>query len=1515
MSNSFIGKKDFFSGSFVGQDDSYHHITTDNPRLIELGLDAFTTGSLYDWLHLKDNGSIVRKDYEAIDRIGADTGFLKEYPNQRFWVHKYSEVGFNGDWPHEVLFTNETVTRDEKCSDSIYGHTLDLTKQFFYHGWRTKGRSGEYVTYATDRVNFHDWTYENQTGGLYAADTATNTFRWADLDAEWFDTRRITGWNTQANTVNVSAPLTPLTSNNSLVHRIIEMNNYARLIKQNKESSTWTKSDLAIVLFINDIKTSKEGCVQWHALPEFLLDIPSNIVSTDQEIDGCEGCSKYEDVYFKLYLFDRLLPKQTKRKIVNERIVVARPPSTAYGWSYKDKDEKGRTPIGINPEPANAVAGEVDLHYNETTGKWEGGTTQVFAIMTEDMAAANQPDLDSFLNDDELTLLSADSGMEVGKGKAMILAMQNGNPAQWMPDFHYTRNCREKDDINKNKKVIVNVVNPTGRSFTRGENVILQKIHGVWIAQFIGESSNNITPADPKWDFTYLMTNSMFFFRNHDWWMNLSTFDELNEPSSSTTKTTPTNYEQSFYWWYYRNKEKGLKGGVQPVAIEDNYARYPDTVKKYARVLNGYMQTTSWDFMGIGIGGTRRAGHNTNTSVADTILTEYDALNENYQQSPLSATYPSSGDGNNGNALSATQFSFNQKNEPFVGAGVGGKANTYPFFGCIFPDGYDGSIKYAELMNEEKDFFIAPKNYDTFGNYEAKTPFFYAAKSPFENLNNVRDADIGTEDAEHQEFGMFPVGEAGSLKHLPADIGTNASPSGVYGQPISNIGIIGELNNYVGQPYFRDMVATYFEKNEAGPRGKSWMHKKHNDDTDSELQQDASYSYNQSAFDIKPVNPLKIEFRPLIQEVYSTFEGVRVDNDGANYTIQWNDSKAYGGERGEFAREGYQFNQAYSVADNKGFTPSLSSYSLLRNPQVFKIPPILDKTNLKEEEKFTLYQAGTNTDFLDVDDDNEYGLRYNKELSQFGWGYLSRSDISHAPAKWFQEPWMEPATGIPAGGVGVIGAIVTIATRDQVQFRTENVLGLDDYVEIGNTWPPSFRGGDYSTMNATQLYARVYQQWPRDQMIYDPRFFVVHHFNPDGDKQKELPPTEENNDANRLYGNATTDLKTSEVDLVVPTYWDNTEIEGDGSAKVYADSTNEELDNTNVNGLTKLRNKAHWRISTQRRGKLLPYSFKVPTIGMQGTYITDVSEDFGFLNGDYVGVLSDRNVDVSQDILIVNRGEGYTENSKFVTEGGSGGGVVLKAIVNSSGGVTGFITESTGLDFSPDDFPRSINGVSYSRAANGFGTPFPDFSIFKVKLVAHVNSKNGSGFVGYMCRGTMVQSPTITDAKPMEALSATGPIKLTPDPPLQREGNTTQSLQLTEGKDTLLKVNPIASTSPLNSNSSKTILRQKYKPNEYDVFLHFHNDISHTRMNNYNQVPDSLEQMCRLEIQTNGSDGGSLQENAQGENLNDSSEMEFGAGNGFANGQGSARGGIGGGGLFDGNGGFFMGGNGNFASR
>ena len=181
--------------------------------------------------------------------------------------------------------------------------------------------------------------------------------------------------------------------------------------------------------------------------------------------------------------------------------------------------------------------------------------------------------------------------------------------------------------------------------------------------------------------------------------------------------------------------------------------------------------------------------------------------------------------------------------------------------------------------------------------------------------------------------------------------------------------------------------------------------------------------------------------------------------------------------------------------------------------------------------------------------------------------------------------------------------------------------------------------------------------------------------------------------------------------------------------------------------------------------------------------------------------------------------------------------------------------------------------------------------MFKIKIVAHPDSESGEGFVGYMCRGSMVTT-VLEDAKPMEALNTTGPIKLTPDPPLQREGDTTQHLQETDAVNKSLSINPTASTSTLSEGMQS-------KRNHYDVFLHFHNDISHTRMHS-NFRPAELEQMVRLEILTNGSDGGSLASNAQGQNQNSSSSNGNNAANGFAAGGGFGNFNFNGGGFFGG---------------
>lgn len=1449
MNNAYETKKDFFSGSFVGQDESYHHITTDSSRLIDLGLQSFTTGSLYDWLHLKDNGSIVRKNYEGIDSIdGLDTGFLKEYPNQRFWRNKYQETG-GIRWPHESIYTHSNSTVKEFCSQK--SPTPSQEPLVYFEAWRSDGRNGNYV-----KVKIVG-NYEDQD--LDWSFSKNNVeYSWSDIDPEWYDYVNITGWSSATSEVTTKPLLTPfLQTGKSIVHRIIEINNYARIIKQHKAPDTWSKSDLAAFYFTNDIKASKDGCFHWHSNIEFLLDIPSNILKNDGVINGCDGCSKLDDAYFKLYLFDKEMPKQTKRKIVNESITIARTPTTAYGFPYKTKDEKGRTLPSVNSTPLNLTAADLDFHYNDTTGKWEGGTTQVFAIMTENLEAAKQPKLEELLSEDDVFLLGTQTGMGVSIGKAVVLSMQNGNPLQWMPDFKSPKDCNRD-----NEKVILDVYNITNRSFAKGENVILQNIHGVWVPQSVGEAENYVTPADPKWDFTYLMTNSMFFFRNHDWYANLSSADAFIASPSSTTKTTPSDYEKSFYWWYYQDAEnKTVDGSVEPLPINDNLKRYSDSVKRHARVLNGYMQVTSWDFMGIGIGGTRRKGNNGSFSKENTYITENGALTELYEGE----------NGVNGNALSATQFDQDQTSQPYLGDG---EKLTYPFFGCVFPEGYDASEKYAQLMaGPSKGFYLAPKNYEEFLEYKTKTPFFYAAQSPFENLNNVRN--IVPFSHIHQELGMFPEGEAGSLKHLPSDIGTNASPSGVYGRPISNIGIIGEINKQIGVTTgadFREIVASYFDKDDLGlPKHLSWMHMKEDSDgaRDNPIQQGAQYGYQDSAFDLKPISPLKIEFRPLSQEVYSSFEGTGWN--GENVEPKYDDTLAASANvRGNFAREGYQFNKAYGKSQPKdGYTPSLSPSTLFRNPQILSIG-----TDDISDPRVSLFSQGS---------ENYNGLHYNYGLSNKEASNLSPDDMNYASKYWFEEAWMD--TTVPAGGIGVIGAVVTIATSTEIQFQVDSVVGLDDYVEIGGAYPPSWRGGDYSTLNTTQLYARVYQQWPREQTIYDPRFFVVHHFNAGNEIRNNAVKSEANDEANRNYGtnapNNLVDVLESDVDFVVPTFWDNAQVPV--NLAVYYDSTSASLSD-GVVGVSQLRKKAHWRVSTQRRGKLLPYSYKFATIGLNSDpVIRDVSANFGYINGTYVGVTETFTVNSEQDILIVNKGEGYTKNSKFVTEGGDGGGVLLKAKVDEQGRVTGFDVESNGYDFSANNFVSSSYDVEYARESS---TTFPSFD-FKVKIVAQSNSESGTGFVGYMCRGRTTESPTITDAKPMEALTSTGPIKLTPNPPIQREGNEVQTLQTSEQENIPLKIRPIAST----------------PNNQYDVFFHFHNDISHTRVHS-NYRPQELEQRVKIEILTDGSAGSSLVDNAQGENQNNSSAQSDTTGNSFASSFGSARNPGGGGGLLGSNGWF-----------
>ena len=1574
MTKLYNNDKPFFVGPDIERStEEAHLITCDHPKMKELGLFAFTTGTLYDWLHTKKEG-VENIDYDVLEQANIDIqanggsegdrrlfneSQLQNYNNLKLFIHGYSSMEGVEDYPKappQLFFSLQNyvgfVREDEKPEDPNFTDNRENAENYngSFKAWRNEGRNGKYYEYkiidqsqapltwefreGDESYDFDDLKIDElqsitqlrnseiykptlvggkngikyNRGGLFKNSTTVTqlkpkkrlTMNGKEVVDEYLleisDDPNVSEMD-YALEPNINAFADTLDPSYRFIQCLIELNNYVNLLledkaKLNQDYNLWSVTDRARYRFINDIKSSngsggRRGYFEWKSNIGFIIDVIPEVLTP---------CVKFETVTFKLHLYDKHRKKDSSRKIAQTDTVLVAPKRTAFGLEYKEKEDAGFTPISSNADPNNQTAAELQTNYVPLEGKFESGTSQVFAVILADLPAAQQPSVDELLRQDEEFLLSPNTGLGPSIGSGLVVSMQNANPMQWMPDFEKPKNCRTEDDDDRNEKIILTIHNVTSSSFKKGDNVILQKLDGVWVPLLTSTDQREtlLAPADPKWDFMYLMTDSTYYFRNHHWIYKGDVAPDTRDTNwESFTKSSPDNYEKSFYYWYYQAPElEGIFNNTthpRIINIDDNKNRFSD-VEIYAQVVNGYLQVTSWDFMGINIGGTRRnsLGLINITEEDDYIINESDASQELYLE------------GVNGNHLSCTQFSFNQKGEPFENDGIGGTTNSYPFFGCVFPDGYLGGSEYALLMQDagDKDFFLAPKNYKSTSsvNHQAKAPFFYATSGkPFENLVDLRNEGLYPDSTPvtHQELGMFAEGEGGTLKHLPADIGTNAAPSGgKNGTPISNIAAIAALN-YELDVDLKGAIGRYFSNDveTEQPNRYSWMHKKDKlvgDKSGFDLEitsgnkSDFDFGYQDSAFDIEPANPLRIEFRPLNTEVYSTFEAFNfTTNQGTSFIANKTDNylALLRGQRagvdlrfvrGEFSLGGYSFSRNYFT---DRLEPLFSPAALFRADDALRVNPNINNSQIVGDNTLqSLFRSGSSSI------NNDRGLRYNKDLVDFEWNFLP-DDITHAPQSYWDETWMQEGILRPAGAVGVIGAVATVATRDTLQFATENALGLDNYLEAGGlledrTFGRSFRDGDFSTLNSINLFAKVYQQWPREQTIYDPRFFAVHHFNagveksyaPDHNIKQEWylngVEVDENSEAFEnaqvAYpsGKFQVDISETPVDFRIITTHANDAIQDAGDTDVgsfvYSDSRQTVINNSSAEKpITSLRdNKEHWRVNPQRRGKLLPYSYQFLTIGVNDTaeIKTKIVDHDLMVEGDDPKII---NV-ADTDILIVNRGSGYSKKDSFEVSGGEGGGVVLSAIFDGDN-ISGFKVEEGGLGFGLDDFGLSDQSLRFE-----FGkTP----SSATLSIVHRNVESGGEGLIAHVLRGTIIKSPVLTDEKPAQPLSATGPIKLTPPPPLFNR--RVLQTQLTDPKNQSFTVNP-----DLKSSND-----------QYDIFFHFHNDISHTRFKDYGHStgPQQVEQMVRLNILTNG---------ASNTLTSNSSEGNQGAG-GFRPGEGA----------------------------
>lgn len=1292
--------------------NDYHIITTKHPYMADIGMSVFTTGTLHRWWYKTEAGN------------------TQNYVNQ-----KYFKDGYSG--PQGIVE-----------GAGVSGH--------FFTGWDQNLKRWESHKEVGD--NGGDWKWSNHDGTVNY--TASQLSQWLTPGGHF---QYPPGFTVQQNWPNNPDPVTQTNLAN-----IIEMNNWYinqfAIQPDERINNNWNDDKRAASQFIRGIKTSlnSQG-VMWSGLIPFRLG--EGILT-----GGATGpCIKEEWVTFQLQLFDSKNPKKRSRKAALDlsELNLVGTPIDSLGIEYRTgtrRDGEHDSPA-TNGDPSSQVAAPLDLTYNEFTGKLESGTPQIMGILETDVPAAvndngvypSVTDLQSLENTEILTTTS-NAYFNPGTGLAMPIMMQNGNPLQWSPQYKEARGCRKTT-----KKRSVPVVNISSRSYPSGTTVILSKINGAWVPIDFGEGPGEAAVSatfEGKWQFTYLMTNHEYFFQD-------MTLDSNGDPQDQKI-INGTEYEDAFWHEYYNESSVGGEDDTSFVINNDRRLEFG------IGSLEGFSQTTSWDFMGTGIGGVR-------------------SDRTNYIE---------------GHSIAGTQGELNTQNEPLTRGDTRGTHNA-PFWGCVFPGGSVGGYDAASKFNPYKD---AANGFQAIGieqinNHADPGASFFsnAAAIPttaFFDPNNDENLGDGSNGG-----GMFSKGSS-ALTHLPADIGTNASPSGENGMPIVDQNRINHYMTLGGAYHGTSTNNTSLPARPApcGHKNSEAYFKDYDRYAWMNLSADAggtALDKFSSAFDLAPTDPTMVQFRPLRAETYANF-----DVNSIAVANSTND------RRGEIGARNWKFvNDGESPVSWNVLDRSRGLHGTANVGDAIRSPPSSD----------TLRHGYHDCTPGDTSDGCKTFSGFDDDVPS---NYFS--------AQIYQNKGM--------GAYGIIGTVCTVRTAGDITISTDPQIGMRSNFLGGldGEFTSSWAGGDrISHPRTTIMYGRVFTSWLRDLTVYDPRYFAVHHFNPGVGKADEdtdwqwynngaaqgfdedptssnfggliepdtgASPPDELGYPNNWY--AVWDVDTTEVDLSWPTVTSATD-DGEGIfAAQYTKVYNNRVIGSSVGGTTftenqSMRSRAHWNItdsdSRKRRGKLLPYFYQKTTIGMADNPVT-VSLGDPLTN--------------DTSIVILNAGTGYTDADRFTTTYGTGKDLLLKPTVNG-GVVDGFevvdtklatvtpyegkqITKwGTGHDYSPADF------ISYDKIYDG--TSFlnvEEDTTSSLRLVP-VNT-NGEGLLAYFIRGTVTVSFHV-DERPKEVTD--GAVRLTKQPGRDDKGNTEV---LTDTKESKVETGNVSADK------------------RYDIFMFFQNETSHT---------------------------------------------------------------------------------------
>lgn len=403
-----------------------------------------------------------------------------------------------------------------------------------------------------------------------------------------------------------------------------------------------------------------------------------------------------------------------------------------------------------------------------------------------------------------------------------------------------------------------------------------------------------------------------------------------------------------------------------------------------------------------------------------------------------------------------------------------------------------------------------------------------------------------------------------------------------------------------------------------------------------------------------------------------------------------------------------------------------------------------------------------------------------------------------------------------AFGVAVISAKQTISKRGggDINFSTNQTFGRNTFDRIGGgvqtgtvvlglgvgtvvagfanqlapankspTW--GSRTDGISSFGTTALHVRIFDYWPEDQTIFDPRYFGVLHFNAGsyygGGVLTTIIGESQINTQKRID-------KAKSLDIPIPT------LNLPQTDNPFDEQNDLLLNGAIVNKDTALKPKSQWKLNPIRRGVLLT--------GGGFTYLYHVIGLPNIGNGNFA------------QYNILSSGNGFTSTFEYSITSKN---VKLKLTVSN-----GIIS---GVEFLKDNLDNLMKGDNFLPEDFNMPTPIIDQQTGNIIRYDEQN------------RGYILTIPSQTQGgKPAIIKFSNGIVwlkKAKDEAPKEQKETTRLSKSSQAG---------LANNTGLVSGGQDTVITlERNSSGQYDCFYHFHNDISHTLAYEYSAMPSWLQ--------------------------------------------------------------------------